>query len=232
MKLWQIAAVSVAAGITLPAIAQMGQPSTRAEVEARVKERLGKFDANKDGTVTPDELRGYAEAQAKVRADDHFTMMDTNKDGSVSRAEYDAWVSKRPARMINGEPMIHVLQGGPEIVMLRPPAPPAPPEGAAPPKPGDAPQVRREIRIITADGDAPPPPGPDGKRRERHEIRIMSAGDGHMPMMWSGDGKGIVIADAVKKALERFDAMDTNKDGTISPEERKAAHGEWRGKVG
>ena len=26
----------------------------------------------------------------------------------------------------------------------------------------------------------------------------------------------------MKKALERFDATDTNKDGTISPEERRA----------
>ena len=54
-------------------------------------------------------------------------------------------------------------------------------------------------------------------------MRMMMMGDGPRVMAWSGDGKGIVIADAVKKALERFDATDTNKDGTISPDERKAA---------
>ena len=50
-------------------------------------------------------------------------------------------------------------------------------------------------------------------------------------VMADGDGKGIVIADAVKKALERFDAADTNKDGKLTPDERKAQREAWRAKV-
>ena len=50
-------------------------------------------------------------------------------------------------------------------------------------------------------------------------------------IMAEGDGKGIVINDAVKKALERFDAADTNKDGKLTPEERQAKRGAWRMKV-
>jgi hypothetical protein len=50
-------------------------------------------------------------------------------------------------------------------------------------------------------------------------------------IMADGDGKGIVIADAVKKALDRFDAADTNKDGTLTPDERKARRDARRARV-
>ena len=58
---------------------------------------------------------------------------------------------------------------------------------------------------------------------------MMGGHDGMV--MATGDGKGIVIADAVKKALERFDAADTNKDGKLTPDERKAQRGAWGMKV-
>ena len=35
----------------------------------------------------------------------------------------------------------------------------------------------------------------------------------------------------MKKALELFDAADTNKDGKLTPDERKAQRGAWRMKV-
>jgi len=84
-----------------------------------------------------------------------------------------------------------------------PPVPGAAP--TTPASPDGTPVVRREMRVVTRDGASP------------------------NVMMWSSsNGDGIVIADAVKKALERFDAADTNKDGTISPEERKAQRDKWR----
>lgn len=193
MKIWQIAAVSVAAGLTLPALAQIGgSPTTRAEVEASVKDRLGKFDANKDGTVSADEMRAYADARMAKRADEQFAAMDADKNGSVSRAEYDVWQKSR------GDRMVHVEH-------LRMPAPPTPPTPGAAPSTDGKPVVRREMRMMMKD---------------RH-------GGPHIMAMSSG-GSGIVIADAVKKALERFDAMDSNKDGMISPEERKAQREKWR----
>ena len=205
MKFWQIALVSATAAVALPAAAQMGdgmkpggmmaaKAQSRAEVEARVKERLGKFDANRDGTVAPDEMKAYAETRRKASADARFAAMDANKDGSISRTEFDAAQASRGGmrdRMVMIPP-----HGGPHIMRVTP-------EAATPPKPGE-------------------PPKAAGAPNTRRETRMMMMGDGPGMMGWSGDGKGIVIADAVKKALERFDATDTNKDGTISPEERRA----------
>ncbi|UVO54980.1 calcium-binding protein [Sphingomonas sp. SUN039] len=202
MKIWQVVAVSVAAGVTLPALAQMAEgPVTRAEVEARVKDRLGRLDADKNGTVTRDEMMAFAKARMETHADDDFAAMDTDKNGSISRAEFDAARAKR------GFPhVVRMERRGPNAMM----APPPPPEGAATPQPA---------------------PGPDGKPvlRERMRVKMMDGRSGIV--MADGDGKGIVIADAVKKALDRFDAADTNKDGKLSPEELKAQRGTWRTKV-
>lgn len=185
MKLWQIGLISATMGVALPAVAQMAQtpPETRAGVEARVKERLGKMDANKDGTVSPDEMRAFADGRMKENADERFAAMDTNKDGVISRAEFDAARAKGPGM---GERLVRLerREG---------------PDGAAPPPPPGAPEMH--------------------KRMDRMRI-MMKHHDGMV--MAQGDGKGIVIADAVKRALARFDAADTNKDGTLSPEERNA----------
>jgi hypothetical protein len=205
MKVWQILMVSVAAGLTLPALAQMVEgPATRAEVEASVRERLGKLDANNDGTVTRDEMTTFAKARMDARADDMFAAMDTDKNGSISRAEFDAWHAKRGDRQI-----VHLERSnGPDGMMPPPPplAPPGPDGVAPPPAMGRMPMMREHTRMM-----------------------FMGGRDGMI--MAEGDGKGIVISDAVKKALERFDAADTNKDGKLTPEERKAQRDAWRAKV-
>ena len=166
--------------------------------------RLGKLDTNKDGTVTRDEIMAFTHARMEARADDEFAAMDTDKNGSISRAEFDAF---------------HTKKGGPHIVRIErmdsPDAMIAPlprPEGAAPLQ--------------------SPAPGAAGKPVIRERTRIMMMGGHDGMVMADGDGKGIVIADAVKKALERFDATDTNKDGKLTPDERKAQRGAWRMKVG
>lgn len=61
---------------------------------------------------------------------------------------------------------------------------------------------------------APPPGGPHGGPggpRGPHE-----------------DGKSWTRAEAMAKAGQHFDRIDTNKDGVVSPEERKAAHEQMR----
>jgi hypothetical protein len=221
MKFWHILAVSTAAAVTLPAFAQMAAPpappappaQTRADVEAKVRERLGRFDANKNGTVTPDEMKAYAETRMKARNEERFAAMDTDKNGSISRAEFDAHHSG--GMMAIGHDDLMRGSGGERIVRIErrmdggPVGAPIPPEPPMPPMAPDS----------------------DGKQMKQKRTRIMMMGsDG---MMWAAsDGKGIVIADAVKKALDRFDATDTNKDGTISPEERKAGRAAWRAKRG
>ncbi len=209
MKIWQILLVSAAAGVTLPAVAQMVEsPATRAEIEASVKGRLGKFDTNKDGIVTRDEMMAFTKARMAARADDQFAAMDTDKNGSISRGEFDAWQARRADRQI-----VRVERfGGPDGMMPPPPPPPPGPDGVAPPPP-------------------PPPPAMEGKPMMREHTRMMFMGGRDGMVMAEGDGKGIVIADAVKKALERFDAADTNKDGKLTPQERKAQREAWRAKI-
>jgi hypothetical protein len=45
------------------------------------------------------------------------------------------------------------------------------------------------------------------------------------------DGK-VSLAELTGAALRRFDSADANKDGTVTPEERQAAHGGKRGGEG
>ncbi len=203
MKILQILAVSAAAAVTLPAFAQMTAasdkpgmraPETRADVESRLRERLGRLDANKDGTVTREETIAMADARMKERNDAHFAAMDSDKNGTISRAEFDAGHAKGAMAMAGG--------------------------------PGER-IVRIDKRGDLASPPVPPMPGTDDKPGERR-TRVMMMGGRNGMIMADGDGKGIVIADAVKKALERFDATDTNKDGSISAEERKAQRGVWR----
>jgi hypothetical protein len=162
MKTWQVVmTAAAAAGVTVPALAQMAPaPTTRAEVEARVKDRLGKVDADRNGTVTRDEMRSYRETRRKERADAQFAAMDADRNGSVTRAEFDSWQANRGARM----------------AAMR------------------AERPQRAMRMAM--------------RTERRGA------------MW---GQDIVIADAVKRALDRFDSVDINKDGTVTPDERRTA---------
>lgn len=157
---------------------------TRADVEMRTKERLSRFDANKDGTVTRDEIKSFADAQFKARNNEMFALMDTDKNGSISRAEFDAH--------------------------------------HADPRHGKGPRVMRiEARSM---GEAPVSGAPRSDKAEAHgrHMKMMMVERGGLMMMAEG-GDTIIIADAVKKALDRFDAADTNKDGVLSPEERRAA---------
>lgn len=205
MKLWQIAIVSTSLGFALPALAQMAaKAELRSDVEARVKDRLGKLDADKDGTVTREEMTAFADARSRARDDAAFVAMDTDHNGTISRAEFDAFHAKGHASTV-----VQTSNG-------------------------DGTKVRVETRRMAMRGDGPdgmmpppPPPSPDGKP---HVRMMMMDRDGAMTMA-DGDGR-IVIADAVKKALARFDAIDTNKDGTISPEERKAGRDALRGTTG
>lgn len=158
-------------------------PQTRAEVESRTKERLGRLDTNKDGTVTREEIMAFADARMKERNDDMFAAMDTDKNGSISRAEFDAH--------------------------------------HADPRHGKGPKI---MRIEARSMGEPRGDAPRSDKAEAHgrHMKMMMVDRGGLMMMAEGGDK-IVIADAVKKALDRFDAADANKDGVLSPEERRAA---------
>ncbi|WP_169719114.1 EF-hand domain-containing protein [Brevundimonas aveniformis] len=67
---------------------------SQAEFVAGAVQRFDNGDANRDGTLTADEVRAGMEARRSERRDQMFARMDANGDGSISRAEFDA----RPQR--------------------------------------------------------------------------------------------------------------------------------------
>lgn len=120
------------------------------------------------GRITAPATRAEVEAKVKER----FAQMDANKDGAITRAEFDAghatlsegrWSGKRLA-------MTAMRAGG---------------------------------MFAARDADS--------------------------------DGR-VSLAEALARPLARFDRADANKDGTLTPEERKAARqqkrDEWRAKRG
>lgn len=73
-----------------PARAAMAQPVTQADFVQRRVERLRAADANRDGTVTAEEMRAAGQAKRAERRAALFERLDANKDGSISRAEFEA----------------------------------------------------------------------------------------------------------------------------------------------
>ena len=47
-------------------------------------------DADRNGTVTAEEMRAAGQAKRAERRHAMFDRLDANKDGSISRAEFDA----------------------------------------------------------------------------------------------------------------------------------------------
>ena len=76
-------------------------------VEARVQ-RLAAADADRDGSVTPEEMRAAAQTRRAGRAEARFDRLDADNDGAISRAEFDAHrearagQGPRPARAHRG----------------------------------------------------------------------------------------------------------------------------------
>lgn len=174
--------VAALAAIIVPAMAQMperggamAKSMTRADVEARVKERFAKINADRNGSVTKSEIDGSRAAKMKERQDRHFAEMDANKDNMISRAEFDAGHAGR---------------------------------GHAGMKHGGSKHAGRH-------GFG------GGKMFDRNDA--------------NEDGT-LSLSETMTKAMARFDAADTNKDGVMTPEERKASRqkmrDEWRAKRG
>ncbi len=79
-----------------------------------------------------------------------------------------------------------------------------------------------------------------GERRGHRFARRGGRGGGFMMARFGGrafaamdldrDGR-VALAEAERAALERFDRVDSNRDGTISPDERQAAREAFRGRM-
>jgi hypothetical protein len=185
---------------------------TRAEAQARTEEMFVRLDVNKDGKLD----RADREARRQQMREAMFDRLDTNKDGSISKAEFLADRGPEGDRgpRPDGERMRDM------------PPPPGAPDMAAP-------------GVAGPESDGPARDHPERRRGhgDRHGGRHGMKG----PMMGFGkadaDGdRSITRAEFVAAALQRFDGMDGNKDGKVTPEERRAAHermrAEWKGRTG
>lgn len=73
-----------------PARAAMAQPVSQADFVQRRVERLRTADADRNGTVTAEEMRAAGQAKRAERRTAMFDRLDANKDGAISRAEFEA----------------------------------------------------------------------------------------------------------------------------------------------
>lgn len=140
--------------------AQSAAPMSRADFVERRVSRLTAADANRDGTVTVEEMRAARQAQHAARAAARFDRLDADKNGALSREEFSA----RPQR---GER-------------------------------GDHPRMER------------------GGRHGGHRAR------GGMRGGPKGERGPVVIAEARARAEEAFARLDTNRDGVVTADERRA----------
>jgi len=72
---------------------------TRAEIESGAAAKATEIDANKDGSITAEEVVAYREKQRLQRLADEIKAMDQDGNGTVSGQEYEAAQVWRVARL-------------------------------------------------------------------------------------------------------------------------------------
>ena len=156
----------------------MAVPETRDGVVAMVREHFARADANRDGFIARDEMRGMREqrkakrmamrgpnAGQRANSGAMFDRLDANRDNMISRDEFERGRAMRAERL--------------------------------------------------------------GDRMERRGQRMATRGHGMamrggMLRRADADRDGRVsLAEAQAAALVRFDMVDANRDGRITPEERQ-----------
>lgn len=146
-------------------------------------------------------------AEVQTRTQEMFARFDANKDGQVTRAEFDTARAARKAerqaqRGARRQEMFAKLDTD---------------------KNGQLSAQEFATRPEGARGADGARGGHDGKHHRGMGRRGGGMGGGWFERL-DGDKNGsVTLAEASAKALQRFDAADTNKDGTLSPAEQQAA---------
>jgi Ca2+-binding EF-hand superfamily protein len=166
---------------------------TRDDVVTHVRDLFARFDTNKDGYLTREEIQATRDKMMAMHGDMEkrladrgimmgdrgavFDRLDANHDGNISRQEFMA----------------------------------------------SHPQMREQRVIVMRDGapTAPGAPGMPGMGMRMHRMGMGGFG-GHLFEMADANKDGRVsLAEAQTAALAHFDKADLNHDGKITPEERQ-----------
>jgi Ca2+-binding EF-hand superfamily protein len=206
---WAAPALTQAAA---PVSAQPGKAMksvTRAQVAQEVQQHFARLDADRDGFVTQAEAQALAgqrsphvRQRTSVRRDpaEMFARFDTNRDGQITRAEADA----AHAAMV-----ADARRKRADGLFER----------------ADA---NRDGVVSRAEFDAAP-----AQKRQRvtlpGAVRAQMFG-GRMFAMADADKDGRVsLAEATAVSMRQFDSSDANRDGVVTPDERRLMRQQHRG---
>ena len=193
---WAAPALTQAAAPVAPA----KQPMTRAAVAQTVQEHFTRLDTNRDGFITQAEQQAFAgqrpqrthQRRERGEAGAMFTRLDTNRDGQVTRDEAEAAHAARMKKMAERG------HGGRLF---------------------DRADANRDGAVTRAEFDAM-------RGHGHHRMGLKGAVRGHFGARMfamadvNKDGR-VSLHEATATSMQHFDSMDSNRDGTVTPEERR-----------
>jgi hypothetical protein len=171
---------------------------TRNEVVAMVRDHFGRLDVDKNGSITTDEVtKGHGKMGDRVRE---------------MRIEHGEGGEKHVMRLERRDPTqaFDRLDANKDGAISRDEF-----------MKGHEERIEKRIEIRERRKEA----AKDGKLGDKRAFRMRHGGmmSGRMIVMADSDHDGrITLGEAEAMALQHFDQMDSNRDGRVTPEERRA----------
>jgi len=199
---------AAALAMAIPAMAQVQAPSapmapmapradvshTRDQVVAKVRDHFAKMDINRDGFVAGDEMQSMRGKKQGMKHQMGNRMAGLARSGREPGAAFDRLDANRDG-MISRDEF------------------------------GKARQMRIERKVVRNAAPAAPGAAMEGEHRGMRKMHRMGGGGrmgGRMMKMADLDKDGRVsLQEATNHALQRFDRVDANRDGRITPDERR-----------